>query len=65
LRPHEEQDELSKYLYGKLSKETQALVTGQADSRTLAARWRRISTAFWTGRRFIRRSGSRTSRCRR
>jgi tetratricopeptide (TPR) repeat protein len=36
LRPGAAQDELSKYLYEKLSKETQGLVTGQADNRTLA-----------------------------
>ena len=36
LRPHEAQDELSKYLDGKLSQETQALVSGQTDNRTLA-----------------------------
>jgi hypothetical protein len=36
LRPGEAQDELSKYLYGKLGQETQGLVRGQADSRTLA-----------------------------
>ena len=48
LRPHEPQDELSKYLYGKLSKETQALLGGQTDSRTLrralAADFNRILT---------------------
>jgi tetratricopeptide (TPR) repeat protein len=36
LRPHEGQDELSKYLYQKLSQETQGLVKGQTDSQTLA-----------------------------
>ena len=36
LRPHEGQDELSKYLYGKLSQETQGLVAGQADNQKLA-----------------------------
>jgi tetratricopeptide (TPR) repeat protein len=36
LRPRQEQDELSQFLYSQLSRETQALVTGQADSRTLA-----------------------------
>ena len=35
LRPHEGQDELSKYLFGRLSKETQALVTAQEDTRKL------------------------------
>ena len=35
LRPHEGQDELSAYLFGKLSQETQKLLAGQADSRTL------------------------------
>ena len=35
LRPHEGQDELSKYLFGRLSKETQALVAAQADSQKL------------------------------
>jgi tetratricopeptide (TPR) repeat protein len=36
LRPHEAQDELSAFLYGRLSKETQTLAAGQADGRTLA-----------------------------
>jgi hypothetical protein len=36
LRPGAGQDELSKYLYEKLSKETQGLVTGQAENRMLA-----------------------------
>jgi len=36
LRPHEGQDELSKYLYGQLRQETQGLVAGRAESRTLA-----------------------------
>jgi Flp pilus assembly protein TadD len=35
LRPHEGQDELSKYLYTRLSQETQALVTAGADSQPL------------------------------
>jgi tetratricopeptide (TPR) repeat protein len=35
LRPHEGQDELSKYLFGRLSKETQTLLAAQADSRKL------------------------------
>jgi tetratricopeptide (TPR) repeat protein len=35
LCPHDAQDQLSKYLYGKLSRETQGLVTGQADSNAL------------------------------
>ena len=50
-----------KYLYGKLSQETQGLLArpgGQPGA--CAARWRGISTASWTGRRFIRRSVSRS-----
>ena len=36
LRPHEQQDELSKYLYGKLTEKTQGLLAGQADNQALA-----------------------------
>jgi len=36
LRPHEAQDELSKFLYEKSSKQTQALVAGQAGGTALA-----------------------------
>jgi tetratricopeptide (TPR) repeat protein len=35
LCPHEPQDELSKYLYGKLSAETQGLVSGHGESHAL------------------------------
>ena len=35
LRPHQGQDELSKYLYGRLSQDTQALVAAQEDSQRL------------------------------
>ncbi len=36
LCPHGGQDELSKFLYGKLSQQTQGLVSGQADKAALA-----------------------------
>jgi Flp pilus assembly protein TadD len=36
LRPHSGQDELSKYLYGKLSQKTQGLVRGDGDKAALA-----------------------------
>jgi tetratricopeptide (TPR) repeat protein len=36
LRPHAGQDSLSAFLYGRLSKQTQTLVEGQPDNRTLA-----------------------------
>ena len=57
LRPRQEQDELSKFLYGKLSPETQFLVRpgGQPDlARALAKDFNRI----WKGRPFMPPGGS-------